>query len=157
MRLQKQAPERVLHAGAYVALGDAPEPGVHDQRLSARHVVQQSVELGAVADSLPYLEARCGRSEGASPRLRPAGVSMATHGSRPACCALSGTRDVLGRLGEAHLPPHTDGAEVGRGLGDHGRVGGVVRTRARHCESICRATAHPPIRHVTCLRPSFLL
>lgn len=57
VRLQKKAPKRVLHAGSDVALGDAPDPGVHDQRLPTRHVVQQSIKLGAVADPLPHLEA----------------------------------------------------------------------------------------------------
>lgn len=71
MRLQEQAPKRVLYAGTDVALGDAPEPGVHDQRLPARHVVQQSIKLGAVADPLPHLELEHSpegrRSEEASP------------------------------------------------------------------------------------------
>lgn len=40
MRLQEQASKRVLHIGTDVPLRDAPEPGIHDQCLSARHVVQ---------------------------------------------------------------------------------------------------------------------
>lgn len=38
-----------------MALGDAPDPGVHHQRLPARHVVEQGVKLGAVAHPLPHL------------------------------------------------------------------------------------------------------
>lgn len=55
MWLQKQAPECVLHTGTDMALGDASKPGIHDQRLPARHVVQQGVKLGAVANPLSHL------------------------------------------------------------------------------------------------------
>lgn len=58
MGLQEQPSQHVLHAAADVALGDAPQPGVHAQRLTARHVVQEGVELRAVADPLLDLEAR---------------------------------------------------------------------------------------------------
>lgn len=79
MWLQEQAPKRVLHAGPDVALRDAPEPGVHDQRLPARHVVQQGIKLGAVADPLPHLglaHSQGGsRSEGGSSRFLPADPS----------------------------------------------------------------------------------
>lgn len=56
--LQEQPPQHVLHAAANVALGDAPQPGVHAQGLAARHVVQEGIELRAVADPLLDLGAR---------------------------------------------------------------------------------------------------
>ena len=34
----------------------APDPGEHDQRLLACHVVQQGIDLGTVADPLSHLE-----------------------------------------------------------------------------------------------------
>lgn len=55
VRLQQQRAQDVLHAAGHVLLRDSPEPGVHAQRLSARHVVQHGVELRAVADALLYL------------------------------------------------------------------------------------------------------
>lgn len=39
-----------------MTLRDAPEPGEHDQRLPARHVVQQGIDLGTVANPLSHLE-----------------------------------------------------------------------------------------------------
>lgn len=71
MRLQKQTPQRVLYTRANVALGDAPEPGEHDQCLPACHVVQQGIELGTVADSLPHLGLEHSRElAGQKPSLR---------------------------------------------------------------------------------------
>lgn len=71
MRLQEQTPQRVLHARANVALGDAPEPGEHDQCLPACQVVQQGIELGTVADSLPHLGLEHSRElVGQKPSLR---------------------------------------------------------------------------------------
>lgn len=58
MGLQEQPSQHVLHTAADVTLGDAPQPGVHAQGLTARHVVQEGVELRAVADPLLDLEAR---------------------------------------------------------------------------------------------------
>ena len=56
--LQEQPSQHVLHAAADVTLGDAPQPGVHAQGLAARHVVQEGIELRAVADPLLDLGAR---------------------------------------------------------------------------------------------------
>lgn len=56
--LQEQPSQHVLHAAANVALGDAPQPGVHAQGLAACHVVQEGIELRAVADPLLDLGAR---------------------------------------------------------------------------------------------------
>lgn len=55
MWLQEQAPKSVLYTGTDVALGDAPEPRIHNQRFPACHVVQQGIKLGAIADPLPHL------------------------------------------------------------------------------------------------------
>lgn len=66
-----------------MALGDAPEPGVHDQRLPACHVVQQGIKLGAVADPLSHLgleHSRGGnRSEGGYSRFLSANLSRVVH------------------------------------------------------------------------------
>lgn len=50
--LQEQPPQHVLHAAADVALGDAPQPGVHAEGLTARHVLQEGIKLRAVPDPL---------------------------------------------------------------------------------------------------------
>lgn len=83
MRLQEQTPKRVLHAGIDMVLGNAPEPGVHDQRLPTRHVVQQGIKLGAVANPLPHLglaHSRGGsRSEGGTSEFLLADLSRVVH------------------------------------------------------------------------------
>lgn len=58
MGLQEKPSQHVLHAAANVALGDAPQPGVHAQGLTACHVVQEGIELRAVPDPLLDLGAR---------------------------------------------------------------------------------------------------
>lgn len=54
--LQEQPPQHVLHAAADVALGDAPQPGVHAEGLAARHVLQEGIELRAVPNPLLDLQ-----------------------------------------------------------------------------------------------------
>lgn len=56
--LQQQPPQHVLHAAADVTLRDAPQPGIHAERLTACHVLQQGIKLRAVADPLLHLGAR---------------------------------------------------------------------------------------------------
>lgn len=54
-----------------MALGDAPQSGVHDQCLPARQVVQQRIKLGTVANLLPHLGLRQGgEAEGHGVSLR---------------------------------------------------------------------------------------
>ncbi|VCW55338.1 unnamed protein product, partial [Gulo gulo] len=48
------APDTARYGGD-LALGDSPDPGVQDQRLPARHVVEEGVKLRTVADLGPYL------------------------------------------------------------------------------------------------------
>ena len=56
IRVHEQVIKNLVHTGADVTLRDAPEPGEHDQRLPARHVVQQGIDLGTVANPLSHLE-----------------------------------------------------------------------------------------------------
>ena len=56
VRVHEQVIENLVHTGADVTLRDAPDPGEHDQRLLACHVVQQGIDLGTVADPLSHLE-----------------------------------------------------------------------------------------------------
>lgn len=106
VRLQKQAPERVLHASADVTLGDAPKPSIHDQRLPARHVVQQGVKLGAVANPLSHLEAGAGGAVGqrgllqVSPSRSVRGGPTVDRPQRPPRCTSSGTPEGPGQLGD---------------------------------------------------------
>lgn len=130
MRLQKQAPERVLHTGADVTLGDASKPSIHDQRLPARHVVQQGVKLGAVANPLPHLEVGARGAAGqrgllqVSPSRSVRGGPAVDRPRRPPRCTSSGTPEGPGQLGDT---PGTHPA-LPRGMRD-----GPEPTRPREC------------------------
>lgn len=110
--LQEQPPQHVLHAAADVALGDAPQPGVHAEGLAARHVLQEGIELRAVPD--PLLDLGGGREEAK-------GVSSAAGLHRevpwhPQRVALH-LREVMGFMsrgcpGLTGVGAHRDGAET---------------------------------------------
>lgn len=58
MRLQQQGPEDVLHTAHNILLWYPSEPGVHTQSLPPCHVIQHSIKLGTVTDTLLHLQSR---------------------------------------------------------------------------------------------------
>lgn len=61
MWLQEQRAEHILHTCKHVFLWDSSEPCIHAESLTTSHVIQHSVKLRAVANSLLYLQVTHGR------------------------------------------------------------------------------------------------